>query len=877
VLGFNVGSTQNANNPLTQSGDHQIIFTDDITAPITNCGLVIAPKNTTASVIRIDGDGRVGISNNSTLTFSLDVSGSGIQTVKIRGYDPPIYDGLVKIQGTDKNILHITQPSQSMDPLNNGSTGSTSDIGSYNLTPILNYRTKYSIQNGLSIGYNSLIGSNYCNSTDFLNWSDNDTGGFSFYNINSVKNYTPTLLMFMDASINKVGINKSSDYTENTSYSIALDVSGSGRYIQDCSGLVIKSASRTSAQTNGVRLIFDTDGKISGNTSFFSSPYTYISAVQDVITNNYTSASLNFATNSATRMTILNSGNVGIGNNNPIYNLDVTGNGRYSTNLYISGNVFVNQAMTANSYILSQGDVTALTYVSAPVYKTAFGNGKINLVSTNNYTTTSYSTTAMSGDVNYNTGLQIGFNSNASGETNLINWATTGKYGGFDFNTIGPLNTTIVKLGSLLKNDANGNILSTLTNTASLNINGPINSTGYYVNGVLMSSNVWNYVSGSTTNIYYNTGTVTIGATSSPTTGNIFAITGKTSITGTMTLTNSSTSSSNHIILNNYNTPFSSSANTISSKITLYGQDQGGSIEGFNTYGSGGGLKFNTSVLGTGDTEQMRIFSNTVSITNRLTIGGSTIPAAQGTGDVLIKYGGGITNSAMTLNGQIDGRLSLYNYANTNIFNVYWDGTCTVQYLVTPQSITMSDGKGLYWDNGNGLILYQNASNQVKICYGTAKTIFQGSDGNVIFYHTDGALRTTILNGYINTLGGCTAPTFNATSDYRVKENIVDLNPNIYNVDNLRPVSYYNKLTNKKDIGLVAHELQEHFPFMVNGEKDGKENQSVNYTSIIPILIKEIQQLKEKNKELNNEINWNRMFIFISIILSLISINSNFT
>jgi hypothetical protein len=53
-------------------------------------------------------------------------------------------------------------------------------------------------------------------------------------------------------------------------------------------------------------------------------------------------------------------------------------------------------------------------------------------------------------------------------------------------------------------------------------------------------------------------------------------------------------------------------------------------------------------------------------------------------------------------------------------------------------------------------------------------------------------------------------------------------------------------------MGLIAHELQEVYPFLVNGEKDGANHQSINYTSLIALLIKEIQELKEKVNKLEN-------------------------
>ena len=57
-----------------------------------------------------------------------------------------------------------------------------------------------------------------------------------------------------------------------------------------------------------------------------------------------------------------------------------------------------------------------------------------------------------------------------------------------------------------------------------------------------------------------------------------------------------------------------------------------------------------------------------------------------------------------------------------------------------------------------------------------------------------------------------------------------------------------NTQTSKQDIGLIAHELQQYYPELVMGEKDGAYYQSVNYTGLIPILIKEIKELKNEVK-----------------------------
>jgi hypothetical protein len=82
-----------------------------------------------------------------------------------------------------------------------------------------------------------------------------------------------------------------------------------------------------------------------------------------------------------------------------------------------------------------------------------------------------------------------------------------------------------------------------------------------------------------------------------------------------------------------------------------------------------------------------------------------------------------------------------------------------------------------------------------------------------------------------------------STSDYRIKDIIEPLN-DCYSVDDLKPVKYFNKKSERIEFGFIAHEMQEIFPELVTGEKDGKELQTLNYIGLISVLTKEIQILK---------------------------------
>ncbi len=120
----------------------------------------------------------------------------------------------------------------------------------------------------------------------------------------------------------------------------------------------------------------------------------------------------------------------------------------------------------------------------------------------------------------------------------------------------------------------------------------------------------------------------------------------------------------------------------------------------------------------------------------------------------------------------------------------------------------------------------------------------------------DGAVTTAKLATLTGTVscynitatGSIQADNFNATSDYRIKTGVKPLDAS-FNVDVLKPVTYTNTRHGRQDVGFIAHEVQEHYPFLVNGEKDGEQMQSLNYIGLIGILTKEIQDLKRRLAE----------------------------
>ena len=155
------------------------------------------------------------------------------------------------------------------------------------------------------------------------------------------------------------------------------------------------------------------------------------------------------------------------------------------------------------------------------------------------------------------------------------------------------------------------------------------------------------------------------------------------------------------------------------------------------------------------------------------------------------------------------------------------------------------------WNNSSYVQTLGVTGSDVIRVNGTSSSSYTIPVGNVLQLQSTGSgTNSWVVISNWNTNGQITAVSFNAVSDYRVKENVVSLSEmaptELPPIENLRPVAYDNQLTGKKDMGFIAHELAESYPFLVNGEKDGAETQSVNYNGIIALLVKEIQDLKRE-------------------------------
>ena len=146
-----------------------------------------------------------------------------------------------------------------------------------------------------------------------------------------------------------------------------------------------------------------------------------------------------------------------------------------------------------------------------------------------------------------------------------------------------------------------------------------------------------------------------------------------------------------------------------------------------------------------------------------------------------------------------------------------------------------------YQDTGNGL--YSPAYGfEVKSTDGRPVTgivvkaiVMKDTDtGTLVFY----------INNNGNVLNANNS--YGSTSDVSIKENIVDATPKLSNLMNVKIRNYNLKADpiKIKQIGVVAQELEEVFPGMVETDTEGLK--SVKYSVFVPMLVKAIQELNQK-------------------------------
>lgn len=115
-----------------------------------------------------------------------------------------------------------------------------------------------------------------------------------------------------------------------------------------------------------------------------------------------------------------------------------------------------------------------------------------------------------------------------------------------------------------------------------------------------------------------------------------------------------------------------------------------------------------------------------------------------------------------------------------------------------------------------------------------------------VFLITSGSGMTKLLrvngNGQLDVRGDIVAFSTFSTSDERLKSNISPIENALEKVDEIKPVEFTWKHSDKKDYGVIAQQIEQLYPDFVTENMDGYK--VVKYNPLIALLLKSVQELK---------------------------------
>jgi hypothetical protein len=208
-------------------------------------------------------------------------------------------------------------------------------------------------------------------------------------------------------------------------------------------------------------------------------------------------------------------------------------------------------------------------------------------------------------------------------------------------------------------------------------------------------------------------------------------------------------------------------------------------------------------------------------------------------GKVVIKASG--AEGLSLLNNSIGGSSQVaFNFTNEFVANQY---NFLARIIAEPEQnwtsdVATRDAKLSFFTSNNG-----SAGERMTIG-STGRITMQGLDGKTQT-GSDVRFNTSSKELYYN------------TSSKRYKTNIVNLESSLDKINELRPVRFKDIKTGDDTCGLIAEETFEIIPDVVFTKEiegfDEPQIEGINYSDIVPFLIKSIQELKAEVDKLKQE------------------------
>jgi hypothetical protein len=243
---------------------------------------------------------------------------------------------------------------------------------------------------------------------------------------------------------------------------------------------------------------------------------------------------------------------------------------------------------------------------------------------------------------------------------------------------------------------------------------------------------------------------------------------------------------------------------------------------------------------------------------------------------------------AMTLDAS--GQLGIGTTSPGNKFHVSSSSSSNTLMQVT-NSVSNSyfgvvgSGNVYCWNEGNYAIQFgtnnteraridSSGNLQVGMTGGTYRVNIRNSNALLYLDNTFGTPSSSVSLQGVNNAGTTTSQiwangdfksatnSYGATSDIKLKENVVDATPKLEKLLQVRVVNYNMIGDDLKQIGVIAQELEQVFPALVDNKPDfdeennptGTVTKGVKYSVFVPMLIKAMQELSAKNDALEARI-----------------------